>query len=617
MTSESASTKQEPQLANIPGEAVPGATRLISDLILDQARDGICLQDKKGRIEWVNPACEEMFGWALDEVRGRFSQEFILPDECRPTTEEIENFQYDRNSPLFGKHLISENIRRDGSRFWNQQTFSAIQLGPDEDHIKIIITCRDVTDQVNTNKALKQVQVNLKHAANHDDLTGLANRNKLSEALESERVTHLISTGRIGVLQVDIDKFKEINDTLGHAAGDATLRHVASALRSCTGLGDLVCRTGGDEFLLVFMGRITRKELQMRANAVIKAVGEPLSFQGHPIRIGCSIGVSMPVSGDSSGEILIQQADQALYSAKNQGRGMAVFFTPKLGEYHKEQQRLVQDLILALEEKQFEVYLQPQFDLVKNQVTGCEALIRWDRPGHGIQPPIAFLDVAEKAGLLAEIDYESMNLALDALKTLREGGFGDMHMSINVSASILADVNYPGLLDWAMQSRDIDPRNICIEILETAILDGGDLDVRAAVERLKHLGVKVSLDDFGTGYAGLAHMATFEIDAIKLDRSMITRLDDDPRNRVIVRSIIWLCRKLGVNIVAEGVETQCQLDLLRRAHCPIIQGYGLARPMPLTDLLGWLETHKAPVDPLEFEPLETAKPIALPSRSAG
>ena len=612
MTSESTSQVKKPLLANIPGE-----TRLISDLILDQTRDGICLQDKQGRIEWVNPACEEMFGWALDEVRGRSSQEFILPDESRPTAEEIENFQYDRNSPLFGKHLISENIRRDGSRFWNQQTFSAIQLGPDEDHIKIIITCRDVTDQVNTNKALKQVQVNLKHAANHDDLTGLANRNKLSETLESERVGHLIATGRIGVLQVDIDKFKEINDTLGHAAGDATLRHVASALRRCTGLGDLVCRTGGDEFLLVFMGNVSRQELQMRANAVIKAIGEPLSFQGHPIRIGCSIGISMPVAKNCTGETLIQQADQALYSAKNQGRGLAVFFTPELGEFYKEQQRLVQDLIMALEEKQFEVYLQPQFDLELNQVVGCEALIRWDRPGHGVQPPVAFLDVAEKAGLLAEIDYQSMNLALDALVALRQGGFSDMHMSINVSASILADVNYPGLLDWAMQSRDIDPGHICIEILETAILDGDEFDIRAAVERLKHLGVKVSLDDFGTGYAGLAHMATFEIDAIKLDRSMISRLDDDPRNRVIVRSIIWLCRKLGVNIVAEGVETQCQLDLLRRAHCPLIQGYGLARPMPLSDLLSWMAAHRAPAEPLEFEEASPAEPTRLATRNSG
>ena len=612
MTSESTSQAKQPLLANIPGE-----TRQISDLILDQTRDGICLQDKQGRIEWVNPACEEMFGWTLDEVSGRFSQEFILPDESRPTMAEIESFQYDRNSPLFGKHLISENIRRDGSRFWNQQTFSAIQLGPDEDHIKIIITCRDVTDQVNTNKALKQVQVNLKHAANHDDLTGLANRNKLTETLESERVRHLIATGRIGVLQVDIDKFKEINDTLGHAAGDATLRHVASALRSCTGLGDLVCRTGGDEFLLVFMGNVSRQELQMRANAVIKAISEPLSFQGHPIGIGCSIGISMPVSENCTGETLIQQADQALYSAKNQGRGLAVFFTPELGEFYKEQQRLVQDLILALEEKQFEVYLQPQFDLELNQVVGCEALIRWDRPGHGIQPPVAFLNVAEKAGLLAEIDYQSMNLALDALKTLRERGFEDMHMSINVSASILADVNYPGLLDWAMQSRDIDPGHICIEILETAILDSDEFDIRTAVERLKHLGVKVSLDDFGTGYAGLAHMATFEIDAIKLDRSMISRLDDDPRNRVIVRSIIWLCRKLGVNIVAEGVETQCQLDLLRRAHCPLIQGYGLARPMPLSDLPSWMVAHQSPAEPLEFEEAKPAKPTMLPTRNSG
>jgi EAL domain-containing protein (putative c-di-GMP-specific phosphodiesterase class I) len=197
-------------------------------------------------------------------------------------------------------------------------------------------------------------------------------------------------------------------------------------------------------------------------------------------------------------------------------------------------------------------------------------------------------------GLLAEIDYLSMTMALDALRTLIEAGFGHLTMSINVSAAILADINYPGLLDWALQSRGLRPDQICVEVLETTILDGSGADVVSAVARLKRLGVRVALDDFGTGYAGLAHMASFEVDAIKLDRSMIARLDHDPRNRVIVRAIIRLCRLLDMSVVAEGVETADQLAILRRAHCPVIQGFGLARPMPLDVLIDWLAAN----DPL-------------------
>ena len=191
---------------------------------------------------------------------------------------------------------------------------------------------------------------------------------------------------------------------------------------------------------------------------------------------------------------------------------------------------------------------------------------------------------------MAEIDYRSMTMALDALQSLDAAGHAGLTMSINVSAAILADADYPGVLHWALQTRGLSPGRICVEVLETTILDGSRADIMGAVARLKRLGVRVALDDFGTGYAGLAHMASFEVDAIKLDRSMIARLEQDPRNRVIVRAIIRLCRLLHMSVVAEGVETEAQRAMLHRANCPVIQGYGLARPMPLSALIDWLRT---------------------------
>jgi EAL domain-containing protein (putative c-di-GMP-specific phosphodiesterase class I) len=285
------------------------------------------------------------------------------------------------------------------------------------------------------------------------------------------------------------------------------------------------------------------------------------------------------------------------------------FYSEHLGRRYRAQQRLARDLRRAVEENQFEVFLQPQLTLRDDTVTGCEALIRWRHPDKGLLTPGHFLEEARRSQLLADIDYISMTRSLDALKALDDAGHRDMKISINVSSPILADQNYPGLLDWALQSRGLAPGRVCVEILETTILDGGDLDVMTAVDRLRRLGVRVALDDFGTGYAGLAHMSAFEIDAIKLDFSMVRRLESDARNRVITRSIIRLCGLLGVDVVAEGVETRGQLDILRRAGCPCIQGFGLARPMPVSDFLTWLgarPSFPAPLAPPDA--MDTSEP---------
>ena len=578
-----------------------GADNAAFGLILSRMRDGIVLQDIQARIEWINPACEAMYGWTLEEVRGRRPQEFVLPPEARLSPDRLEAFRYELDRSIFNNFEISQHMRRDGTRFWNQQNFAVIDMGPGDDQKKVVITCRDVTEQVNTEKTLRQAQVDLEHAAHHDALTGLANRKKLTEFLQADEVMAHLERHEIGVLQIDIDKFKDINDTMGHAAGDATLCHVAAALRANSGPQDLACRTGGDEFLLICLPLESEHDLMQRAEQLRRAIEAPLTWTSQVIRVGASIGASVPNASNATGETLLQMADQALYAAKGKGRNQVVFYTEHLGREQKKLQQLARDLKDAVAENQFEIYLQPQMHLGLNKITGCEALLRWNHPKHGVIPPPAFLPAAEKNSLLAEIDYLSMNLALDALVKLRDAGMDALCMSINVSSSILADVNYPGLLDWALQARGISPERICVEILETTILDDSGLDVVTAIDRLKRLGVRVALDDFGTGYAGLAHMSAFDIDAIKLDRSMISRLEDDPRNRIIIRSIIRLGMLLNMNVVAEGVETPGQLDILRRTNCPLIQGFGLARPMQVANMIEWMDTHGDLDAPFDFE----------------
>ncbi len=562
--------------------------------VVDQMHVGICVQDIHGRIEWMNPACEQMFGWKLREIRGRFARDFILPPGRRQLGLGENDFKYDLDSRIFTHTIIEEFVRRDGARFWSQQHFAILDLGPEETDKKIAVTCRDITDQVRTSTKLTQVHANLEFAAYHDDLTGLANRKRLKEFLGSEDVAQALARRTMGVLQLDVDKFKEINDSLGHAAGDATLCHVAAALKNNCGLDGLVCRNGGDEFIFVCLDSGGTQAMQERAEQIMAAIGAPLIWRDQVIKVGTSIGVCVATKPDDTGEDMIIKADKALYSAKEEGRGRIEFYTDELGYKYDEKLIFMRDLETALVDNQLEIHLQPQLSMRSGEIIGCEALIRWQHPERGLVPPGDFLPAAEAAGLAAEIDYISMNLALDALREIRKAGFTDFHMSINVCSSILSDINYPGLLNWALQSRQLDPRSICIEILETTILEGGGVQVATAIERLKNLGVQIALDDFGTGYAGLAHMSSLDVDAIKLDRSMILRMAGDPRNRMIIRSIIRLCDSLGINVVAEGVEHDDQLEILRRAHCPIIQGYGIARPMALDQMLNWLDANCTP-----------------------
>ena len=448
-------------------------------------------------------------------------------------------------------------------------------------------------------------RIDLQHAAHHDDLTNLATRRRLAAHLRSPAVRAEVARRGLGVMVIDIDNLKEINARFGHAAGDAAICHVADSLRAQGALGDLVSRTGGDEFNLIC--HVTDAEaLNRRADAARAALCRPFQWQDRTIRVGASIGTCLARGVIDLGEDLIQRAETALGVSKARGRGHVVHYTEDMGRAQHDRQQLAQDLEEAVRADQFEIHLQPQLRLSDDAISGCEALLRWRHPRHGLLCPGAFLETADRMGLMAEIDRLSMTRALDALAELHAAGFEHMSVSINVSAALLADPSYPDLLHWEIQARGLRPDRVCVELLETTIVDGSGPDVETAILRLKRVGVRVALDDFGTGYAGIAHMASLAVDAIKLDRSMIARLDHDPRARVIVRGIIRLCRQLRMDVVAEGVETGAQLAMLRRAGCPVIQGFGLARPMPLAALLDLLGTDRLPEFPMTPSPTRTA-----------
>ncbi len=420
-----------------------------------------------------------------------------------------------------------------------------------------------------------------------DDLTRLLSRRRFAAHMRSPAIRADMARGILGILVIDIDNLKEINARFGHGAGDAAICHVAESLRAQGGPENLVGRTGGDEFTL--MCRVADGAALLRhAHAIHAALCKELQWQHKRFQVKVSVGACQAPGGFVTGEHLIQRAEMALDVSKARGRDRVMLYTDDMGRAHRRRQHLRRDLGEALRTDQFEVYLQPQLSLATGAISGCEALLRWRHPDRGLLAPGAFMATAAEMGLMAELDEIAMSKALDALEALQAAGFDRMIMSINVSAQTLADPAYPDRLAQAVGSRSLPLDQICVEVLETTVLDGSGVDVATAIRRLKTFGMRVALDDFGTGYAGIAHMSSLAVDAIKLDRSMIARLDHDARNRVIVRGLIRLCRQLRMTVVAEGVETDAQSAVLHRAGCPVIQGFGLARPMPSDALLDWL-----------------------------
>ncbi len=559
----------------------------VLEMIVEHARDGIVVQDILGRIEWSNPSYSRITGWAEHEIMGRRPQEFILPPEDMPPAEVIENFSYDRGFEHFEQFELVRNIRKDGTIFWNQLSFSLVDFGK-KGAEKVIVVSRDVTEQIEHQLALRDAREDILYRAEHDLLTGLANRCKLESFLTAVLRDGALAGRQVGVLTVDLDRFKGVNDTHGHAAGDAVLKNAAERMAALVRNGDLVARTGGDEFVIVCPGINSFSVPLKIGRRLVEALAQPVEWEGKELQIGASVGIALSDNERNTPGKLIQAADVALYQVKQAGRNGVACFTDALGERFSQRKRTAQELKAGLDGDQFDVFLQPQFCLQRRVVTGFETLLRWHHPQRGTLAPAAFLDVADENNLMVEIDKIAVRKGLAALNRLRRQGFADARVSLNVSAPTLSQRGYVDLLKWEADSQDIPTEAIAIEVLETVLLDGSEGATIANLKALKAAGFLLELDDFGTGYAGLTHLAQLDIDRIKLDRSLVARIVDEQAARTIVRGIAALCRELNVAVISEGVETRAQADLLLRLGCPEVQGYGICRPMLMDRLEQWL-----------------------------
>ncbi|MGV3549761.1 bifunctional diguanylate cyclase/phosphodiesterase [Rhizobium sp.] len=464
-------------------------------------------------------------------------------------------------------------------------------------HKKIVGVNWDVTEDVRLqedlrrakqvsdvqNEQLEEARLVMESAAMHDALTGLPNRRYL-DRIVADYEQRPAEEMALTVMHIDLDRFKDINDTLGHAAGDRILRHAATTLAELVFVGDFLARIGGDEFVVISAPDNRGKDYMELAGRLIEAISRPVLHEGHECRVGSSIGIATRSAADSRIEQVLVNADIALYEAKRRGRNRVESFTDFLRQEVVNTKRTADEILRGLEQNEFMAYFQPQFDAHTLELVGLEALARWDHPTKGILAPAAFLDIAESLKVVAQIDAAVLNQALLQQFRLNASGFPVPKVSVNVSAQRLMDET----LFERLENLSFRPGSLSFELLESISFDGEDRELVHQIERLKALGADIEIDDFGSGHASIVTLLKLTPRRLKIDRQLVIPLLESRSQQKLVASIIEIGRSRGIEIVAEGVETMAHAHVLRDLGCNILQGYALARPMPPGELLGFI-----------------------------
>ncbi|TCP36632.1 EAL domain-containing protein [Sphingomonas sp. BK235] len=410
--------------------------------------------------------------------------------------------------------------------------------------------------------------------ARRDDLTGLANRTAFHEQFAARLARLVPGQGRLALLWLDLDRFKEVNDSVGHLAGNALLAAVAERVQRRFGDTSVVARLGGDEFAMV-CPIAHRSDAVEIGRIVLALVRQPVAFDAHRLRTSVSVGVAVAPEDGTDADILLRNADLALYRAKESGRGQLMFYEPVMDEKVERRRQLAAELDGALERGEFHLLFQPIYDLAGERVTACETLLRWTSRRHGAVSPAEFIPIAEDNGQIVAIG----NWVIHQACRVATAWPADVTVAVNLSPVQLRATHLPAVVISALDASGLAAERLSLEVTESVLLEDVDASL-AALGALNRIRVQTTLDDFGTGYSSLSYLTRFPFQTLKIDRSFVADLDHSPASVAIVQTVVDLAAKLGMRTVAEGVETQAQLDQLRRTRCDAVQGFLLARPMP-------------------------------------
>lgn len=545
--------------------------------LIEHSSDITTVTDPSGTILYESPSVERLLGHKPGDLIGTPLQTHVHPDDAQQVLAAIAE------SAEKGLSSVEFRFReRDGA--WRSLEATVNHLVDNPDIAGVVLNSRDIT-------ARKRDEATIRHLAYFDALTGLPNRMLFNDRL-AQALAHARRRGgrSVAIMFLDLDRFKTINDTLGHGAGDELLSATARRLSDSLREEDTVARLGGDEFLLLVSGIDTVEDVARVASKILDAFQTPFDIAGHELHVTASIGISLFPMDASDGETLIRNADTALYRAKEQGRNRYQLYAPAMNAIAFRRLMLENSLRRALERDELTLHYQPLVSL-GGQVVGVEALIRWVHPDLGIVSPPDFIPLAEETGLIVPLTRWVMRSACAQMKAWQDAGISPEIISVNVSPRRFNDSNLPAMVAEVLRTTRLAGEHLCIEITEGVMMDNVEATIATLVQ-LKALGIKISIDDFGTGYSSLSYLKRLPIDSLKIDQSFVRGLPLDSDDSTIAMLIITMAHNLKLSVVAEGVETEAQMAFLRERNCDVMQGFHFSRPLPGGEAQRFLEANE-------------------------
>jgi diguanylate cyclase (GGDEF)-like protein/PAS domain S-box-containing protein len=535
-------------------------------LMAENSTDLIARTTARGVLVYASDAVRSLLGYEPSEVVGHSFLEYVDPDDQHVVRRYTEGSELG-NAPRTYSYRAR---RKDGSQVWFETTSRAIAHSLHGGIDEIVTVSRDISER-------RRAEEQIEYQAYHDALTGLPNR-----LLFRDRLTIALAHAKrqqkpLAVMFLDLDRFKLVNDTLGHSLGDELLRSVAVRLHSVLREGDTIARMGGDEFTVLLGDLRTANDAAKTAQKLLDTVAEPLRVDGHELYITTSIGIALfPDDGDNA-ESLLKNADTAMYRAKDSGRSSYRLCTRAMNSRAAERLSVENALRRAVEREELELYYQPLIRLATREVAGMEALLRWNRPGHGVVLPATFIGIAEETRMIVPIGEWVLREACRQAKVWQEKQYPLLRIAVNLSPRQFQQTDLRDTVLRAIEEAGLAPQSLELEITEGTAMFQTERTI-ALLAELRELGVSIALDDFGTGHSALSYLRQFPVDRVKIDREFIQEIDTSPSNRAIVSAIVAMAHGLGMTVTAEGVETEAQVAFLREQGCEEVQGYLFGRP---------------------------------------
>jgi diguanylate cyclase (GGDEF)-like protein/PAS domain S-box-containing protein len=556
-----------------------------AQVTLNSIGDAVLSTDLEGKVTYLNVIAEKITGWTREEAAGKDIDEvFVIVDGG--TRESCANplrtaIRQNRTVGLTPNCIL---IRRDGAEFAIEDS-----AAPIHDRQGLVTGAVIVFHDVSVARAMG---AEMSHMAQHDTLTNLPNRTLLQDRLTQAIATASRNDSRIAVLFLDLDGFKHINDSLGHGTGDRLLQSVARRLLAAVRTSDTVCRMGGDEFVILLSEVSHAGDAGVKAGKILSALSAPFEMEQNTLRVTASVGVSTYPEDGQSAELLIRNADLAMYQAKEKGRSNYQFFEKGMNVRAVERQSIEEDLRFALERNEFVVHYQPKIDLKTGGITGVEALVRWRHPKRGLVGPLRFISVAEDCGLILPIGKWVLRESCRQAKAWQDAGLPPIEVAVNVSSVEFRNDDFPEGIATILRETGLEPCYLELELTESVLMQHAEFSV-PLLKKLKAMGVRLAIDDFGTGYSSLSYLRQFPIDTLKVDQSFIHEINAETDEATIISAVINMGCRLKHRVIAEGVETAEQLAFLRAHGCDEGQGYYFGRPMPATQTAKLLEVGMA------------------------